>query len=369
MPTMIEFVVFLLGVIVVAFVAQSAVRTVVLPRASRTSVSSVVFATVATTLKMIASKRRRYEDEDSVLAAIAPTGLMLIPAAWIALILVGFACMFWATDPDLGVGGAFHLSGSSITTLGFAPAVGAGQRAVAFVAAFFGLLLLTLLITYLPTIYSGFQRREQKVALLEVRAGTPPSAKVMVSRFNAIGWLDSLSDEWMTWEIWFAELEESHTTHASLPWFRSTVPTRSWVTAAGTVLDAAAMWTSSVDGLSRADQATASLAIRAGFISLRRIAETYRIPFDGDPSPTDPIAIERQELDAVLEQLVEDGVPIVSDRDQAWRDFAGWRVNYESALLGLAQMLRVPYAPWTSDRYPLDGRTRGQRLRRHEADG
>jgi len=358
---MIEVLVFVGGVAVVAYVAQSAVRTVVLPRASRTSVSSLVFAAAAATLKAVASRRRRYEDEDSVLAAIAPVGLMLIPAAWIALILVGFSCIFWATDPTLGVGGAFHLAGSSITTLGFAPAVGAGQRAIAFVAAFFGLLLLTLLITYLPTIYSGFQRREQKVALLEVRAGTPPSARVMVARFNAIGWLDSLSEEWMTWEVWFAELEESHTTHASLPWFRSTVPTRSWVTAAGTVLDAAALWTSSVDGLSRSDEATAALAIRAGFISLRRIAQTYRIPFDQDPNPNDPISIERQEFDAVLDHLAAEGVPIVPDRDQAWRDFAGWRVNYDSALLGLAQLLRVPYAPWTSDRYPLDESARGQR--------
>ena len=66
----------------------------------------------------------------------------------------------------------------------------------------------------------------------------------------------------------------------------------------------------------------------------------------------------------MLDAIEADGVVLVHDRDQAWRDFAGWRVNYDSALLGLAQMLRVPYAPWTSDRYPLEMRRRGRRARR-----
>jgi hypothetical protein len=36
--------------------------------------------------------------------------------------------------------------------------------------------------------------------------------------------------------------------------------------------------------------------------------------------------------------------------------FLGLEVNDESALPGLAQMLGVPYASWTSDRWPIDGR-------------
>jgi hypothetical protein len=360
----VEPLVFVIGVAIVVYVLQGAVRTVVLPRASRTSLSNAVFGSVAVSLRAIASRRRRYEGQDAVLAAIAPVGLLLVPAVWLAIVLVGFACMFWATDASVGVRGAFDLAGSSMTTLGIAKPNGSGQQAISFVGSFIGLLLLTLVITYLPTIYSGFQRREQKVALLEVRAGAPPSAEVMLTRFNRIGSIYSLSEEWQSWEPWFAELEETHTTHASLPWFRSNVHTRSWVTSAGTVLDAAAIWTASVDGLSTPDHASAALTIRSGFLSLRSIASAFDIPFDPDPSPDDPITIQRSEFDAVLDVIEADGVVLVRDRDQAWRDFAGWRVNYDSALLGLAQMLRVPYAPWTSDRYPLEMRRRGRRARR-----
>ncbi|MGI9528645.1 MAG: hypothetical protein ACR2NG_02965 [Acidimicrobiia bacterium] len=358
---MLEILSFLIGVAIVVYVVETAVRTVVLPRASRPSLSAGVFSAVVATMKFAASRRKRYENQDAVLSAIAPVGLLTIAISWIVLVLIGFAFMFWATDPDMGVGGAFALSGSSITTLGFVPAVTVPQQILAFTEAILGLLLLTLLISYLPSIYSGFQRREQKVALLEVRAGNPPSAAVMLSRFHAIGWLNEMSTEWLTWEVWFAELEESHTTHTSLPWFRSNDPKRSWVTSAGAVLDAAAVFTSSVDGLPRSDHAAAGLTIRAGFISLRRIAQSEGIPFDPDPEPTDPITIQRSEFDEVLDGLAADGVPIIADRDQAWRDFAGWRVNYDNAILGLAQTLRVPYAPWTSDRYPLEMRRSGQK--------
>jgi hypothetical protein len=43
-------------------------------------------------------------------------------------------------------------------------------------------------------------------------------------------------------------------------------------------------------------------------------------------------------------------VPVVGDRDGAWRAFAGWRVNYDAVLIALAGLVMAPYAPWSSDR-------------------
>lgn len=39
-------------------------------------------------------------------------------------------------------------------------------------------------------------------------------------------------------------------------------------------------------------------------------------------------------------------MPIRSDLDQAWKDWAGWRVNYDTVLLALAELTIAPYAPW-----------------------
>ena len=58
-------------------------------------------------------------------------------------------------------------------------------------------------------------------------------------------------------------------------------------------------------------------------------------------------------------------MPLKADLEQAWRDFAGWRVNYDRVLLSLAELTMAPYAPWSSDRSMLerDGR-RGRRRSR-----
>ncbi len=75
-----------------------------------------------------------------------------------------------------------------------------------------------------------------------------------------------------------------------------------------------------------------------------------RTGHDPDPRPDDPISIRREEFDEACERLAEAGVPLHHDRDQAWRDYAGWRVNYDTVLLALADLIMAPYSPWTSDR-------------------
>jgi hypothetical protein len=148
-------------------------------------------------------------------------------------------------------------------------------------------------------------------------------------------------------------VEETHTVLPALVFFRSTRAQNSWVVAAGTVLDAAALTTAAVDV---PKTAAAQLCIRAGFIAFRRIVDYFDIPYPADPHyPQDPISITREEFDTALEQLARGGVPLVADRDQAWKDYAGWRVNYDVVLLALCSLTMAPKAPWSSDRAPKTG--------------
>jgi hypothetical protein len=195
--------------------------------------------------------------------------------------------------------------------------------------------------------YQLFSRREVLVSQLDVRAGTPPRPVALFQRAKRIGWIEELDDFWLEWERWFTEVEESHTSYLALPFFRSPHHGRSWITAAGAVLDSAALRASAID-LPRSWQA--QLCLRAGYLALRRIADAYGIAFNPNPAPTDQISITRDEYDDVLAQLAELGVPLKSDRDQAWRDFAGWRVNYDTVLLSLCGLLMAPLSPWSSDR-------------------
>jgi hypothetical protein len=135
------------------------------------------------------------------------------------------------------------------------------------------------------------------------------------------------------------------------------------VTASGAVLDGAALTLSSVDVPRDVE---AEFMIRAGYLCLRRIADFFQIPYDPTPSPGDPISVTREEWEATIATLAEAGVPLRSDREQAWRDFAGWRVNYDAVLVAMADITTAPPAEWSSDR--AGDRTRAPRaLRRSPA--
>ena len=72
--------------------------------------------------------------------------------------------------------------------------------------------------------------------------------------------------------------------------FRSPQADHHWVTAAGAVLDGAALAVSTVD-IERDVQA--EFCLRAGYLCLRRIADFYNFAHDADPRPDDPISITR----------------------------------------------------------------------------
>jgi hypothetical protein len=337
---------FALGVVLVIVVLDSAVRTFVLPRGVLVRLTRVVSVAVRRVFALRLRWARTYEARDRVMALYGPLAMFALVVLWLVLVLAGFTFMFVAIE-DISWKEAILQSGSSLLTVGFVPPVGFWAATLGFAEAAIGLGLLALLIAYIPTIYGAFSRRERLVAHMAARAGEPPSAVDLLRRAYLIGRLDDLDDVWMEWQLWFAELEETHTSLAFLNFFRSPEPHRSWVTASGAVLDAASLVNSTID-VPR--QPMAALCVRSGFTALRAIASFFHIPHPADPAPDDPISVTREEWEAACRELEAAGVPLRADRDQAWRDFAGWRVNYDQPLVTLAGMVVAPYAPWSSDR-------------------
>ena len=337
---------FLGGATLVVLVLLSAVRTVIVPRGEPMLITRSVFLSIRAMFNVWARRAKTYEDRDRAFALFSPIALVILPGVWVALVMIGFTGIHWALGVD-PLREAFYLSGSSLLTLGFEPAPSFATHAAAFVEATLGLGLIALLISYLPSIYNAFQRRELLVARLATRAGEPASSMQMIRRHHALARLDALDDLWDDWETWFADLEETHTSQPSLVFFRSITHTRSWVTAAGVVLDTAAIRCST---LRMPANAQAQLCIRAGYLALRRSADYFSIPNDHDPNPDDPISIDRSEFEAMYDELASFGVPVRPDREACWRDYRGWRVNYDTVLIALAGLTLSPYAPWVSDR-------------------
>jgi hypothetical protein len=352
--------VFLAGLALIAWTLISAVKTFVLPRGVNVWLTQFVFFIVGGFFRWRARRAASYKERDQIMALFAPLALLLIPVVVLTLVLVGYAGLYWALDlrPFYEV---FKLSGSSLLTLGYASVDDWAYKIIEFSEAMLGLILVALLIAYLPSMYSAFSKRETAVALLDAWAGSPPSAQEMIARTHRIGRLENLAELWSLWAGWFAEIEESHTSLAPLAFFRSPLPERSWVTAAGAVLDGASLYLAAVD---RPFDPRAAICIRSGYLALRHVAGFFGFAYDANPQPDDPISISRDEFDAVWEAWAAAGVPLNGDHDQSWRDFNGWRVNYDDVLLYLAALTMAPYAPWSSDRSALRSLQRNGRFLR-----
>ena len=339
----------IVGVIAVVIVLDAAVRTFVVPRGTVVLFTVVVFRVTRWFFKLFAGPRRTYEARDRVLAVYAPIALLALPFTSLVIVFGAFTLIFVGLESH-GWRSAIMTSGSSLLTLGFERPPDMPSVFAAFTEAVIGLSLLALLIAYLPTIYNTFSKREIAVTDLAIRAGTPPTPGNMLVRAHLTGFLTQMDTFWESWMAWFTEVQETHTSYGSLTFFRSPNPHRSWITAAGAVLDTASIRLALIDIPWSPD---AALCIRSGYLALREVAGFFGFDYDDSPAPDDPISVTRDEFDELCARLDAAGVPLHSDKDKAWRDFAGWRVNYDRVLVTLAGYVMAPYAPWVSDRSPV----------------
>jgi hypothetical protein len=351
MPVPLEVVLFAAGVATAVTAILSALSSTILPRSAQSRIVATSVRTTRWAFRLRARRLDSYEARDRAMAMLGPTALIATLAAWLNLIMWGFTLMFFALT-GRSFEDAVELSGSSVFTLGTTSGSGIWTKLLTYTEAAVGLLIVTLLITYLPSIYAAFTRRESGVSLLRVRLGSPARAATMLIRYHQIEEPHfRLNQVWQDWERWFGDVDESHSTFPILVYFRSPQPDRSWITTAGALLDAAAFWLTAVGD--HPLDADAQLCIRAGYIALRHIAENTRIGFDADPRPDDPISITREEWEKEFQRMADAGMPMNADREAAWTAWKGWRVNYDRALLELARLVEAPLAPWISDRSPV----------------
>ena len=342
-------VVFLLGAALVFSALFSAVRTFLVPRGTTDRTTVLVFSVMRNVFALLLSRAGK-KTREAALAYLAPVTLLTLPIVWLASLLLGYSGIYWALGGS-SWNNAFTTSRLSLLSLASDVGNLPAGAVFAFSETAFSVLLAAILVAYLPTMYSAFSQREATVTGLETMAGSPPTPYKMIVRYYTINGMDEIREIWEQWQPWFEVVEESHTALQPLVLYRSPQPHRSWITAAGAVLDSAAMVASTLD---RPRDPRAELCMRAGYLCLQRIAGVFNIPFNPEPSPDDPISVKREEYDAVYDALAAKGVPLKSDRDQAWKDFAGWRVNYDVPLVALCVLVMAPPAPWSSDRVPYD---------------
>jgi hypothetical protein len=293
-----------------------------------------------------------YRRRDRLLATLPAAILLTQLVAWLGISFAGFALLLWPFATR-GVVSAFTDAGSSLFTLGFAEPAGAAPAAIVFLASATGLVIVTLQIAYLPTLYSAFNRRETEVALLNARAGVPSWGPELLARTHyALGsgmsTLNTMPDLYAQWERWSADIAESHTTYLPLTRFRSPLPLSSWVTALLAVLDSAALFLALSP--EAAPEVPARLCLRGGFQCFGRIARAMGFDVPEEPDPGAGISLTYQEFLEAIDRMREVGFPIERDPADAWPDFVGWRLLYEQAAYAVAAAVDAVPALWSGPR-------------------
>ena len=124
------------GLWLVSSVLLSALRTVVVPRGERPKLTALVFLSIRRSLDL-PLRRATPHRREQLLQRYAPVGLVLLAATWAVLVIIGFTPLHWALG-DISWIEALQVSGSSLTTLGFASAEPTPARLVEILEALIG---------------------------------------------------------------------------------------------------------------------------------------------------------------------------------------------------------------------------------------
>src|SRR3989442_3749830 len=337
------------GVALVALVLFDVLQAVVVPRPITTRIGIARYAVRFTwrawraAFAGIASnvKRERY------LGVYAPAILISLLALWILGLVAGYGLALHAlreqVDPvpnDLWA--ALYFAGTSLLTIGYGDVVpvGPAARAVALVAGASGLVLVALSITFLFSLYTTLQRREQLVVTLDERAGAPPSGVRLLETTAHLAMLGELPRLFGAWELWSAEVLDTHLAYPLLGFFRSSHDNESWVSALGALLDAATLCLTTVDGV---PEGGARLLLGLGTHLVEDMTTYFAIPHEHET------LVERAEFDAARSQLAAAGLGL-RNADAAWTSFTALRARYAADLNAMARFWAVPPTQWIGDR-------------------
>jgi Ion channel len=311
--------------------------------------------------RAMALRLRSPERRESLLGTFAPLVLMLVLAAWVMALILGYGLALHAlrsqTEPPLQkFSSAVYLAGESLLTIGFGDiiAVESPARVVLLGAAASGLAVVALVISLTFSLHGSFQHREVQVLTLDARAGAPPSGVSLLETYAQFDMLDELPAMFASWEIWSAEMLESHIAYPILPYFRSSHDNESWVSAMGAVLDAATLLLTTVEPGARCtakQQGAAHLMYGLGCHAVVDLSHWFRFRLKNDTTATGALdaGVERGEFESARLRLAQAGFNL-RDAEEAWRDFTRHRAAYAVALNTLAKHFATPPAQWIGDR-------------------
>jgi Ion channel len=337
------------GIVAILAVLLDAFETVVLPRrvARHFRLTAWFYRRTWIPWRRLAGGISSQARREAFLGYFGPLSLIFLLAFWAVGLICGFALLQYGAGEhmqfgreSISFGTLVYQSGETFFTLGYGDIVPTSitARALAVTEAGMGFAFLGVVIGYLPTIYGAFSRREIQISLFDARAGSPPTAAELLSRFGSCPQQEGLDQILREWEHWAGEVLESHLSYPVLSFFRSQHNNQSWLGALTAMLDASALVMAGIDGI---HDEQASLTFSMARHAIVDLAQVLNARYD----PLLPERLSAEGLAELRQHLAEHGVKLHVDAD-AGQKLADLRALYEPYAQAMARTLLIVLPPW-----------------------
>lgn len=346
--TVLEWLSFSLGLVIVGGTFVSVIKTLVVPRRAWSLVPRAVEVSITWLFMLIARRLRSYDLIDRFLGFLGPVVLILTLLVWLGVLVFGFALMLAPAADNFAA--ALGQSGASTFTLGITASAAGSGTAVSVIASAAGLIVIALTIGYLPALYAVVRRRETLARQLGVRTGSPPWGPHVLLEHHRAGALDTLPALYSHWDRWANEVADGHTKYPILNQFRLPRGGYHWLLSLVAALDAAGM---DLSLRPSAPPGEARLLHLAGIACVRDLAASMRMSTTSEGAGV----MAAQQFASAVSLLTDAGYPVERSPEDAWPVFSEWRQGYEAATCRILDAVVAPPAPW-SGRRSLPTRTR-----------
>src|SRR5579872_266597 len=337
------------GLFILFATLWEAFETIILPRRVTRPIRLVrMFYRV--TWRIWASVNRLFRSpkmREAHLSYYGPLSLLGLFATWGFLLILGFAMLHWSDGSAINAPGEvptfrtdFYLSGTTFFTLGLGDVTPrtAMAKAITVIEGGTGFGFLGLMISYLPTLYGAFSQRELNISLLDARAGSPPTAGELLRRHAQFASNEALTPYMRDWELWVAQLMESHLSYPVLCYFRSQHDNQSWLAAFAAVLDVSALLIAYGEGTAKWQSQLTFAIARHAVVDL---AEVLRV------KPLRPAEDRLPQKDAVqVRNLLVECRASTKCGEAGDQKLNELRKMYEPYLNGLSARLLMPLPTW-----------------------
>ena len=330
-------------------VLLDAFEAIILPRrvTRKIRVTRLFYRTTWRTWRFVAGLISTRKTRESMLGFYGPISLLALIGVWAIGLVLSFALMQYGAGSSINVNDGhpsfwtdLYFSGTTFFTLGLGDISPHSplSRALLLCEAGIGYGFLAVIVGYLPFIYGSFSSREVNISLLDARAGTSSIGGELLRRYSYPQGQDALRELLKEWELWCAELMESHLSYPVLGYFRSQHDNQSWIASLAAILDACALIKTGIEGACER-QADLTFAIaRHAVVDLSQVFGTtpQALPYERLPAA---------QLREIRDTLTAHGTKL-RDGAEADEQLTKLRKAYEPYIYALATHLSQELPPW-----------------------